>query len=625
MWWPSAGQGGDDRPADAVDELTEPDTKPDVPAAKRAAPREAPEQQAAKRVRVARTGSAGLAPRRADAACIVAVGGLAHTGDSCMSVDQLRALAQTLGKVISLEFPCPVEHKAGLEQDGCTGEVALVTFESVQEAQHAVASLHGHTGSTGRSEAAASHRLWARQLGGEGAQIHRWRVIVRNVAFCANESLLRKAFSAVGFVWDLQVPRRDDGRKRGFAFVAYTQRAHAEQAIARLNGITLAGRAIAVDWALAKKHYQEMADGGATAPAVDDDNAAAPTDGDDELAGGEAAMMTQVLSAFVHEQDEGAAAPPMRRALQPARTLDLSQRGMDARPTVVVFAHNLPPEVAARDLQVALRPFTRVLKCRTVMDKVTGRSKGTAFMEFGDDASADAAISACNTAAGVLVGGRRIKLARAVSQEEARSLAAGKAAVKDKRGLMLAREGEILEGSPAAVGVSASDMAKRKRAAEERAEKLRNPNISVSSTRLHFRNLPASLDEKELKRLCVAAVVARLGAQPVVRARLLRDPAKLDAAGAPRSRGLGFVDMASHEHALAALRHLNNNPTLFGANRRPIVEFALDDARAARQHKLKLKGRTQRMQLRGAGSGPNDEPQRAARGGRAKARPARKA
>ena len=216
-------------------------------------------------------------------------------------------------------------------------------------------------------------------------------------------------------------------------------------------------------------------------------------------------------------------------------------------------------------------------------------------------------------------------LGKYCASDDPQEIEVGKAAVKDKRGLLLAREGEILEGSPAAVGVSASDMAKRKRAAEERAEKLRNPNISVSSTRLHFRNLPASLDEKELKRLCVAAVVARLGAQPVVRARLLRDPAKLDAAGAPRSRGLGFVDMASHEHALAALRHLNNNPTLFGANRRPIVEFALDDARAARQHKLKLKGRTQRMQLRGAGAGLNDEPQRAARGGRAKARPARKA
>ena len=595
-----------------MNEVPKRGTKPDVPAAKRAAPRDAPEQQTAKRVRVARAPSS---VPRIDSACIVAVGGLAQACDSRMSVDQLRALAQTLGKVVDLEFPCPVEHKAGLEQDGCTGEVALVTFGSVQEAQHAVASLHGHTAGTGRRDA-ASPRLWARQLGGEGSQIHRWRVIVRNVAFCANESLLRKAFSAVGFVWDLQVPKRDDGRKRGFAFVAYTQRAHAEQAIARLNGISLAGRAIAVDWALAKKHYQEMADGGAAAAAGDDDDAAGAVDGGDEPAGGEAAMMTQVLSAFVQQQDEGAAAQPLRRAVQPPRTLDLSQGGVNTRPTVVVFAHNLPPEVAARDLQLALRPFTRVLKCRTVMDKVTGRSKGTAFMEFADDASAEAAISACNTPAGVLVGGRRIKLARAVSQEEARSLAAGKAAVKDKRGLLLAREGEILEGSPAAVGVSASDMAKRKRAAEERAEKLRNPNISVSRTRLHFRNLPASLDEKELKRLCVAAVVERTGAQPVVRARLLKDPTKLDAAGAPRSRGLGFVDMASHEHALAALRHLNNNPTLFGANRRPIVEFALDDARAARQHKLKLKGRTQRMQLR-----EQEEPQRAARGGRAKARP----
>jgi nucleolar protein 4 len=43
------------------------------------------------------------------------------------------------------------------------------------------------------------------------------------------------------------------------------------------------------------------------------------------------------------------------------------------------------------------------------------------------------------------------------------------------------------------------------------------------------------------------------------------------------------------QHALAALRAVNNNPTIFGKDRRPIVEFALEDARAARKHDLNLK------------------------------------
>ncbi len=49
--------------------------------------------------------------------------------------------------------------------------------------------------------------------------------------------------------------------------------------------------------------------------------------------------------------------------------------------------------------------------------------------------------------------------------------------------------------------------------------------------------------------------------------------------GFARSRGYGFVEFASHALALAALRQLNNNPELFGPDRRPIVTFALDDQR----------------------------------------------
>ncbi len=35
--------------------------------------------------------------------------------------------------------------------------------------------------------------------------------------------------------------------------------------------------------------------------------------------------------------------------------------------------------------------------------------------------------------------------------------------------------------------------------------------------------------------------------------------------GKPKSRGRGFIEFTEHEHALCALRQLNNNPTTFGA------------------------------------------------------------
>lgn len=40
------------------------------------------------------------------------------------------------------------------------------------------------------------------------------------------------------------------------------------------------------------------------------------------------------------------------------------------------------------------------------------------------------------------------------------------------------------------------------------------------------------------------------------------------------------MEFAEHEHALVALRQLNNNPgTEWGRERRPIVEFAIDNVK----------------------------------------------
>ena len=52
--------------------------------------------------------------------------------------------------------------------------------------------------------------------------------------------------------------------------------------------------------------------------------------------------------------------------------------------------------------------------------------------------------------------------------------------------------------------------------------------------------------------------------QPVVKqAKILLDEERPGPDGAPRSKGIGFVEFTEHEHALCALRQLNNNPTAF--------------------------------------------------------------
>ena len=61
-------------------------------------------------------------------------------------------------------------------------------------------------------------------------------------------------------------------------------------------------------------------------------------------------------------------------------------------------------------------------------------------------------------------------------------------------------------------------------------------------------------------------------ARPQVKqAKILRDSERVDPAdGLPRSRGLGFVEFTEHEHAICALRQLNNNPAPFGKPHLPV-------------------------------------------------------
>ncbi|WIA36043.1 hypothetical protein OEZ86_007402 [Tetradesmus obliquus] len=286
-----------------------------------------------------------------------------------------------------------------------------------------------------------------------------------------------------------------------------------------------------------------------------------------------------------------------------------------------VFVRGLPLDVTSPELQARFERFGPVTACRVVMDKATGKPKGTAFIEFKGAAGAAAAADACARArAGkgpdVTVKGVKLSVDLALTQDDARRLGqeqggvpgAGKSAGQsnkggkfDRRNLYLAKEGFIEEGSAQWEAMSENDRRKRKRAAEEKNQKLKSPNFAVSTTRLAVRNIPASWDEAKLKAAFIAGVKARATKErPVVKqAKILRDPERPDAAGHPggKSRGFGFVEFADESHALAALRQLNNNPTAFGSrDRRPIVEFAVDNVKVLRARDDKLAKQKARQQ-----------------------------
>lgn len=74
------------------------------------------------------------------------------------------------------------------------------------------------------------------------------RLFVSNLPYDATEAELREYFSAVGSVAYLSLPTdRETGRPRGFAFVEFSDRAQAEEAIRRFNNQLFMGRPLVVN------------------------------------------------------------------------------------------------------------------------------------------------------------------------------------------------------------------------------------------------------------------------------------------------------------------------------------------------------------------------------------------
>ncbi|KAG6709433.1 hypothetical protein I3842_06G132300 [Carya illinoinensis] len=259
-----------------------------------------------------------------------------------------------------------------------------------------------------------------------------------------------------------------------------------------------------------------------------------------------------------------------------------------------IFINNLPFDLNNEEVKQRFSGFGEVQSFVPVLHQVTKRPRGTGFLKFKTTKAASAAVTAANVGSGlgICLKGRQLTVLKALDKKSAhdKELEKAKNEVHDPRYLYLAKEGLILDGTPAAEGVSASDMSKRQTLESKKMTKLESPNFHVSRTRLVIYNLPKSMTEKGLKKLCIDAVTSRATKQkPVIKQiKFLEDIKKGKVDTKHHSRGVAFVEFAEHQHALVALRVLNNNPDTFGPEHRPIVEFALDNVQTLNQRKAKI-------------------------------------
>ncbi|KAL8222609.1 UNVERIFIED_CONTAM: RNA-binding protein 28, partial [Gekko kuhli] len=92
------------------------------------------------------------------------------------------------------------------------------------------------------------------------------RLIIRNLSFKCTEEDLKAAFAPFGTVLEASLPRKPDGKMRGFAFVQFKNVLEAGKALKGMNMKEIKDRPVAVDWAVPREKYQAAVQAAASHP-----------------------------------------------------------------------------------------------------------------------------------------------------------------------------------------------------------------------------------------------------------------------------------------------------------------------------------------------------------------------
>uniref|UniRef100_A0A8C1GC07 RNA binding motif protein 28 n=1 Tax=Cyprinus carpio TaxID=7962 RepID=A0A8C1GC07_CYPCA len=401
------------------------------------------------------------------------------------------------------------------------------------------------------------------------------RLIIRNLSFKCEDDDLKQIFSEFGTVMEAKIPLKPDGKKRGFAFVQFKNMAEAGKALAAMNLKEIKGEPTLQEEKDDSESEEEEA-------SEDDDDEANSSEEDDAENDSES---QQTDSDASESEDDDSDDTEGKSNSSPKKKRDPLPSDVNEGRTI--FIRNLAFDTDEEGLEEVLLQFGELKYVRVVMSVDTGYSKGCAFAQFKSKEGADKCIAAAaedeKEFGGIRVDGRRLNVLPAVNREDAVKFKDKKVKTHTgSRNLYLAREGLIRPGSKTAEGVSETDLAKRTRFEELKRAKLKDMNVYVSKTRLCVHNLPKIVDQQKLQKLCFSAAGGK-GVR-INECRVMYDKKPICGQVMGKSLGYGFVEFKEHEHALQALRHLNNNPDIFGPQKRPIVEFSLEDGR-----KLKLK------------------------------------
>ncbi|CAH1159943.1 unnamed protein product [Phaedon cochleariae] len=410
----------------------------------------------------------------------------------------------------------------------------------------------------------------------------RARLVVKNLPFTATDENLKEYFGQYGEIKNVDLLKKSDGKLVGCAFIQFDLVQKAAKARHHTNGKEFMGRQISVDFSKAQSKYQKQKK--EVRIENNTDEVIEIKEEDEEFSKSESDEEGDSYNESLKSDDEDDVAVDTK--ILPKNEAKITYFSNDLVEEKTIFIKNVPFDATNEDLRECMLQFGPLYYALICIDKLTEHSKGTAFVKFVNKEDADKALGA-GTELKLL--GNILDCHKALDREDVGKRNQGihdkKKEPKDSRNLYLVREGVILAGTKAAEGITATDMAKRLQIEQYKTQMLRNLNMFVSRERLVVHNIPPSWDDKKLRIL----LQKYSGPGAVIReARIMRDMKNLDPKGVGKSKEYGFVSFTKHENALTALRSLNNNPDIFGAHRRPIITFSIENKTmvTARQKRL---------------------------------------
>ena len=470
------------------------------------------------------------------------------------------------------------------------------------------------------------------------------RLILRNLSFYATEKNIRQALRAFGEVEEVHLPTVNTAGKvqsRGFCFVTFTNRKDAQRCVSSKDPLTICKRPVSVAFSLQKQAYESMkaktkkeekeAEEFEQETTKDHENESESESGDDDDDDDDDDQDKMDEDKEDTDKDEVKEDHGEASADEKGEENDKDESQVSEKRSL--FVRNLPFDATRHDLFQLFFRFGHIEGIYIVKDKGTGIPKGTAFVAFSkddsaqkvlDEANGDSFVAQRDSAAasgggGIMLKGRRLLINLAVDKDTAFTLKRKEDTTttgKDRRNLYLKIEGRVEDNWES---LPEGDKLKRQTAWSDKTTKLRSPLFFVNPNRLSVRNLSKQIDEKAFKKLIVDATLAGLKRKLVTeqdqiahwRASgdfatrdilqkmqenkedvippldtqnikkyipsvfLSRDFGGSKASEKGSSRGFGFVEFEHHVHALACLRQLNNNPVYsesFTANGKAVAE-----------------------------------------------------